>query len=437
MIKRLVIHRFRGIHQGVLDDLGKINLLIGPNNSGKTAILEMMYLAGVAGRECEVLIPDVEPSAWKATTLNQLDFLGYRPLSRLRRRHGEPRKWRDTQAERINGYTLDIRIKSDKLPEGYPLRRFTLSAPPDEKGSKGFFEKGEEFYVSLFRLTPHAKVSVPEPMMPPLFNEQSVSLENAYWTYLWEKPWVYQWAKKDPIDHFAVWAIEGKMPASRNILLFDFHTANQHFKKEFTQEAKGSVTDIYDKIAKSLSKVFPELKGANVEIDDAPGSRDEETGFIRFLGKPRIGIDHFGDGARHAFKVLASLIVLREQVSEEKPGLFLWEDPELFMHPRSLNKILKEVLSLVKDKPIQVFLSSQSIELIAMLTTQIANFTLQSQYRVFRLDLEQGQLYVAKYRYENVLAWLESGMDMRFWNAEDLPISYIYKHDIKTSLGNG
>ena len=68
MIKRLVIHRFRGIRQGTLEDFGKINVLIGPNNSGKSAILEMLYLAGVAGRECEVLIPDVEPSAWKATT---------------------------------------------------------------------------------------------------------------------------------------------------------------------------------------------------------------------------------------------------------------------------------------------------------------------------------------------------------------------------------
>ena len=354
MIKRLVIHRFRGIHQGVLDDLGKINLLIGPNNSGKTAILEMMYLAGVAGRECEVLIPDVEPSAWKATTLNQLDFLGYRPLSRLRRRHGEPRKWRDTQAERINGYTLDIRIKSDKLPEGYPLRRFTLSAPPDEKGSKGFFEKGEEFYVSLFRLTPHAKVSVPEPMMPPFFNEQRVSLENTYWTYLWEKSWIYQWTKKSPIDHFAVWAIEGKLAPPENVLFFDFHVATQKFKKNFADHT----FKVERKITKNLAKVFPEIKGARIY---------NNTGYISLFEKEDdpIPIDHFGDGARHAFKVLASLTVLLKQASKEKPGLFLWEDPELFMHPATLGRLLEQVIELTRDMPIQLLITTQSLEVLA------------------------------------------------------------------------
>ncbi len=59
MIKRLVVHRFRGIREGVLDDLGKINLLIGPNNSGKTAILEMLYLGGTSGRPVQLILDDV------------------------------------------------------------------------------------------------------------------------------------------------------------------------------------------------------------------------------------------------------------------------------------------------------------------------------------------------------------------------------------------
>lgn len=431
MIKRLVIHRFRGIRQGTLEDLGKINVLIGPNNSGKTAVLEMLYLAGVAGRECEVLIPDVEPSAWPAATLNRLDLLGCEPLPRLRTRHGEAREWKEAPAVHTDEYTLDVELVD--LPNEYPLRRFTLSASPEPGGRKAFFVKKDVSCISLFRLSPHTNVSVPEPMMPSFFNAQQVSLENTYWTYLWEKPWVYRWDKKEYIDHFAVWALEGEMPVSENVLFFDFHTANQHFRKTFTQDAKNSIPDWYDKIAASIAKIFSDLQGAEIEIDDAPGKRNEETGYIRFRGKARIGIDHLGDGARHALKVLASLIALREQVSKERPGLFLWEDPELFMHPSTLNKLFREVLSLVRDKPIQIFLSSQSIEAIAMVTAQIEDLKLQSDYRVFRLDLEHGQLYAAKYRYENVSAWLESGMDLRFWNVEVLPISYSYKRLVETS----
>ena len=438
MIKRLVIHRFRGIKQGTLEDFGKINVLIGPNNSGKTAVLEMLYLAGVAGRECEVLIPDVEPSAWQATTLNRLDFSGHEPLPRLRRRHGEPKEGRDTPAVRTNEYTLDVELT--ELPEDYPLRRFTLSAPPESGGRKPLFEEGDEFRISLFRLSPHMNVPIPEPMMPPFFNVQRVSLENMYWTYLWEKPWIYRWGKgecdkenpKNCIDNFAVWALEGKLPDPEKVLFFDFHSANQHFRKEFAQQTKNKTSDWYERIAASFTKVFPDLKDCKIEIDDAPGNSNEETGYIRFRGKTRIAIDHFGDGARHAFKVLASLIALREQVGEERLGLFLWEDPELFMHPVTLNKLLREVLSLVSDKPIQIFFSSQSIEAIAIFTAHIEDLNLQSDYRVFRLDLERGQLYAAKYRYENVYAWLESGMDLRFWNVQDLPISYSYKRLVKT-----
>ena len=429
MIKRLVIHRFRGIRQGTLEDFGKINVLIGPNNSGKTAILEMLYLAGVAGRECEVLIPDVEPSAWKATTLNRYDFLYQEPMLRLRKRHNEPKAWESSPAVLTDEYTLSVELTH--IPQEYPLKKFTLVGPPEEGGRKHAFGKRDTTRISLFRLSSNS-VSVPEPLTPDYFDAQKVTLDNAHWVYLWEDSWVYRWDKEKPADYFAIWAAEGLLPDADHVLFFDLHTATELFEQKFSKLTYRGIKNWENYIAEHLGNAFPEMEGARVNMKPYRGNK--WTGFIEFPDREPIPIDHFGDGARHAFKVLATLIALREQVSEDKPGLFLWEDPELFMHPRSLNKLLKEVLSLVKDKPIQVFLSSQSIELIAMLTAQIENFTLQSQYRVCRLDLEQGQLYVAKYRYENVFAWLESGMDLRFWNVEDLPISYNYKQTVKTSL---
>ena len=436
MIRRLVIHRFRGIRQGTLEDFGKINVLIGPNNSGKTAILEMLYLAGVSGRECEVLIPDVEPSAWKATTLNRRDFLGDTPLPRLRYRHGEPKEGRDTPAVLTNEYTLDVELT--ELPEDYPLRRFTLSAPPEPGGRKLFFEEGDEFRISLFRLSPHMNVPVPEPMMPPLFNTQKVSLENMYWTYLWEKPWVYRWDKgkcdkrktKNCINHFAVWALEGKLPDSENILFFDFHSANQHFRKIFAQQAKDKISDWYEKIAMSLAKIFPDLRNIKIEIDDAPGSYKEETGYIRLHGKPRIGIDHFGDGARHAFKVLATLIALRERVTKDKPGLFLWEDPELFMHPATLGRLLEEVIELVKDASIQVFLTTQSLEVLAWFVQEVEKeHPLTDHIRVYRLDLEQGALRARKFAGKGLASWFRLFGDPRLSAEEEMrsPLYHLLK----------
>ena len=43
-LDRLTIQRFRGLQDLTLDRLGRINLLVGPNNSGKTSVLEAISI---------------------------------------------------------------------------------------------------------------------------------------------------------------------------------------------------------------------------------------------------------------------------------------------------------------------------------------------------------------------------------------------------------
>ena len=74
MIEKLVTHHFRGIKEGVLENFGKVNLLIGLNNSGKTSILETLYLVGLSGRPCEL---NAFIGSFPDTTLDTFDFLGY------------------------------------------------------------------------------------------------------------------------------------------------------------------------------------------------------------------------------------------------------------------------------------------------------------------------------------------------------------------------
>ncbi len=428
MIERLVIHRFRGIREGVLDDLGTINLLIGPNNSGKTAILELLYLTGLSGRPCDLVMPDMEPSAWPAKTLVPYDFLGYEPLPNLRARHGESKRWPESPA----GITVEhgLAVTLGKVSKGYPLHRFELAPPLDEPGRRRAFQEEDIERISLFRLEPLEDNLPPAPLIPPLFDERDIRLEEGAWHYLWEDPWVYKWDRREDIDHLAVWAVAGRMPDAGRVLLFDFHTTGGHFTERFADNAYKTLVGWEKKIAQSLGRVFPELRGVDIAVRPLRG--EAWTGYVEWPDREPISIDHFGDGARHAFKVLAGLIALCETVDEEHPGLFLWEDPELFMHPASLNRLLGEVVALVQGKPIQVFLSSQSIEVIALLTHRLQSVE-KPDYRAFRLDLEEGRLYVAKYHHSNILAWLKAGMDMRFWNVTDLPISYCYQASEESS----
>lgn len=435
MIERLVIHRFRGIRQGDLSDLGKINLLIGPNNSGKTAILEMLYLGGTSGRPTQFIRQDLPPEegVFEASTSLPADLLGLSPLSRLRERHGKSPLWLNNPAVLTEAGSLQVNLAAIHNSNS-SWKSFQLSAPLEEWGVKksAQFTQADIERLALFTLARAGKVHAG--MIPPYFEEVKIRAEDTRWHYLWEPEWVHLAQRKSPIDHLAVWAEAGYPLQADRVLFFDFHTANAHFTREFAQWAKNQPWDWTKRIGNHLARIFRDLKGAKIEIDDAPDMQEGESGYIRRQGEGRLSIDQFGDGARHAFKLLAGLTALAESVDEAHPGLFLWEDPELFLHPEALYRLLKEVMQIVQNQPIQVFVTSQSLEYVGLLTAlfQQKQAKQQKMLRTFRLKLDAGQLQAAKFRYENLYTWLEQGMDPRFWNVVDLPISYRYRGTEKT-----
>jgi len=412
-MRRLIIHRFRGIREGVLEDLGKINLLIGPNNSGKTAILEMLYLGTLAGRDCDLVMKYGVPSAWPAKTLLPKDMLGYEALPRLRVRHSENKKWSESPVYITEEKTLEIVL--EQLPEGHPLRDFELSLAPGTPGRGHGFAKADVQRVSLFRLEPWSdEEKIPDRrLIPDLFNQRSVVLDKGPWVYLWETPFVYMWERTEPLDYLAIWSLEGKSPEPTKVLFFDFHTAEQHFLEYFASRAYKTIPDWEDKIARHMGTVFQELKGTRISVKPLEGQK--WTGYVEWPHKTPIPIDHFGDGARHAFKVLAALIALAESVDEDHPGLFLWEDPELFMHPATLGRLLETVMEIVADKPIQVFMTTQSLEVIVWLSVLSDQGRIpQGLLQVSALTLEKdGTLVVDKFTTTKMRRWLLSGFDLR------------------------
>ena len=90
-------------------------------------------------------------------------------------------------------------------------------------------------------------------------------------------------------------------------------------------------------------------------------------GWISPADSLALPIDAWGDGARTAFKLLAPLIALANRVTPEPPGIVLWEEPELFQNPKTLHKLLREVVEIVRGKPIQLFMVSHSLEVVAHL----------------------------------------------------------------------
>jgi hypothetical protein len=432
VIERLVIHRFRGIREGVLAGMGKVNLLIGPNNSGKSSILELLYLAGLSGRRCALLLPDMEPTAWPATTLCRHDLLREKPLPRVRCRHGQAARWEQNPA--AVGPDGNLQVTLGALSPGHPLRRFELVPPLDEPWSPDVFDQQDADSLALFSLTetdpswPEVdgvgeKVAIPGALLPePIRNE--VAVERARMHYLWDERWIYRWQPGEDIDRIAVWATEGLPPVPNHVLFFDVHTTAEHFRKEFTQESKHSIPDWREMIAESLARVFPELVGVRVDIDDAPGEDDREAGFLSFpeRGQGWMCVDHFGDGCRQAFKLLAALTALIRKAGEDQQGVLLWEDPELFMHPASLSRLLDEILRLVRNKPVQVFLTTQSLEVLAWFALRSGREPSldHDEIRTFRLALVDGELQTHALRGKALGSWMELFGDPRLMGEQAL-----------------
>ncbi len=462
-LTRLLIHRFRGIREGQVEDLQQINLLIGPNNSGKTAILEMLYLSGVSGRKVEIVGESFEFKSAKGekdqdqekhdftdntqyekqtnskeqstifapTVSLKRDFLHYAPLPRLRLRHEyEPSSLAGYRVTLGNG---NLQFEIQRVSDRFPSKYFQIF-PERPAYSLIDFDDEDEYLVGYFSLYQPERF----PIKPPESLTKTKLKGNTRWTFIWDSLWVHrhgpfekeQDEKGNTVlaeaNFFGIWVEEGTLPDPNLVLFIDFHTATEPFVATFAQETWEKVPGWEERIAESIGRVFPELGGCRVSIRPGPQGK-VWTGYVQEKGKYPVEIAQYGDGARHAFKVLATLIALSESVSETHPGLFLWEDSELFMHPATLSRLLREVLDITKDKPVQMFLSSQSIETTALLTSHVEELNLQAHYRVFRLDLQDGKLYVAKYRFENVISWLNAGMDLRFWDAVELPISYRYK----------
>ena len=289
MIERLVIHRFRGIREGSVEDMGKINLLIGPNNSGKTAILEMLYLAGTSGRKVSLILDDVplkegEEAVFEATTTVCEDFSKFPPFPRLRQRHGHKK---EVSLSAVLTEEGEIDFNLGELSDyGGPIRRFRLSPPLEAwgvKGKKRFLQKDLD-QVALFTIAP-GQEGIPRAITPDLFLTTEAKAEAYRWHYLYDPSWVHRWARSEPVDELAVWAETGKSSHPEHVLFFDFHLTNAHFPQRFAQWAKNQSWDWTALIAGRIAEVFPSLKGARVEIDDAPEGQKEKQDISALQGR--------------------------------------------------------------------------------------------------------------------------------------------------------
>src|SRR6476469_1617010 len=95
-LDNLTIHRFRGLRDLTLQDLGQINILVGGNNSGKTSVLEAI------STYCRPL----DPLEWLNTSWR-------REIKYSRKPRLEALKWlfpQNKEEEQLDFYQMETRV---------------------------------------------------------------------------------------------------------------------------------------------------------------------------------------------------------------------------------------------------------------------------------------------------------------------------------------
>ena len=128
---------------------------------------------------------------------------------------------------------------------------------------------------------------------------------------------------------------------------------------------------------------------------------------------------------RSAFKLLTPLVALAANATPAAPGLLLWEEPESYQNPKTLERFLGEVVRLLKGKPIQVFMATHSLEVVAQMTDMLQNSELEpEEFMLFHFDLKEGELVSSWFDQDHLVTWLEAGLDPRVWQDFVSPIQF-------------
>ncbi len=412
MIESIHIKNFRGIQDGKIDRFSKINLLVGPNNSGKSAVLEAIYLSNTASRKSVVSSFGINYDA----TAPEQDLLGYDPMEIVCERHMKKIETaqssatisRQSAGKHSKGFSIQLglggiisKVALFSIETGSGFAR----EANEKKDEKFFFSLGKSFFAADFA-------------------DPGIIVDKRL-VYCWENGLTYYQAGE------AAWIVEGQIPCAQNTLFFDVQNTLRHLPFEFFRKMIVTVPGWTQKIGRRFGQVFDLSKQFNVNFFQSQDALHLTQGYISPEDKIALAIDDYGDGSRSAFKLLTPLIALAELATKEVPGVFIWEEPELFQNPQSLGKLLAEVAALIKDKPIQVFIATHSIEVVAQFVRLVNEKAIaDDELSAIRLNLQDGQLASSAFNHEEIQRWTAMNLDIRVPQGEvDSPLRFQFKEN--------
>ena len=323
MLKSLYIRNFRGIKEAEIEELTDVNIFIGRNGVGKSSILEAIYLASSWAEP-------MDPIREKVLKANYI----------IMRRSGRG-NW-DTYRDVI-WYAKDVKKDIEII-----LR----------------FASSKELKLKTFYETTTLRSPVWFEASKEILSEISGSKETPkilYYTLdtniLWD-PEIkgYSTSVSSNVVREKVFErFRDEIEFLRNTIFLDNKISVKDVEERIWQKI---LDNRLDKVITNLVKEEYEPNVENIIFKPTKLGKKEKLYVLALaLPKTTIEIDALGDGVRNAIFYASALSLAENTIA-------LIEDPEVHQHPGGMATLMRFILRTSKERKLQLFITTQSIELI-------------------------------------------------------------------------
>jgi predicted ATPase len=367
MVTQLRIQNFKSLRDVTLD-LQRVNLLIGPNNCGKTNVLKALKFFS-------------EFLSGKSISKKQMLTLPYQPVA-----NKEQPLLLTLQTTYSNNYWGSLQIGPQITSENYPYYTIVAGADNDKKGYKGnlFNIKNLEKYFTDFEAAyfgrEQGSIEIPDNykldrlpsqyggfyfkkvdetrtysnnVLVPVNIDSNYNYYDSYakraFTAI-EKISIYRPDPTKLLGPYPVVNEESVVEDASNLVAFLQVMRNKHHK-------------VYERIEEDLHRFVPEFKTISfdiVEVDKNHSIRlqypDKSFAKIGLLDNQERTF--WSEDLSEGILYFLSLLAIIHQPNP--PKLLLLEEPEKGIHPRRIREVLDLIFELAEEKDIQVIMTTHS-----------------------------------------------------------------------------
>jgi hypothetical protein len=361
-IEGLRIEGFRGISKAELTDLGDINLLVGENGSGKSTVLEALFLlSGVIWGPTSLSSPEWNrfwPQGkfhWLAGRRNEdqpqvLDYSG-KPFSVRFPVLSEEQRWGRQAAV---GVSLSLRLRLTSQPDSLgPWRKLAFGPKPTAA------EDWNAMAADMMEQVKSLVVSKPGQvlLLPPLlsFLDRAFFVDTAF-------------TSRTDVES-TLW--DSMLGTNRKRELLD------RFNECFGMELEDA------NYSPGTRRIIVAQKGAT-------------------YGLP---LDSLGAGMRMGFRLFLVSLLLKDTI-------LLVEEFDAFQHPSSLKNLLKALVQICEQNNLQLFMTTHRAETVRLLLDVAQGKPLAGRVVPTMRD-SQGVVTARSVPFDDALQLFSSGYDFR------------------------